>query len=183
MRNQVEYNFLLYLSFDDVNTFRKLVTECVLATDLAKSMTWLSNARITLVDNNEKKTMNDGDKEKMLLENKIMRMQLVMKCGDVGHPARPLELHLEWSKRISEEFYSQGDKERNRGVKISPLCDRNIPASNYPQSQIGFINFVSKPVFSLLSAVCNTSNELEKPWLKCMDNNVKYWEEEKKKYL
>ena len=104
-------------------------------------------------------------------------MQLIIKCSDVGHPARPLELHLEWSKRICEEFYNQGDKERSRGKKISPLCDRNVSKENYPQGQVGFINFVSKPVFSLLSAVCNSVVEEEKPWLECMDNNLKYWQD------
>ena len=160
--------------------FRKLVTECVLATDLAKTMTWLSTARLIMIENQQNITTSPSVvDEKKILESKILRMQLAIKCGDVGHPARPLELHLEWSKRICEEFFSQGDLERKRGVKISPFCDRNVPASNYPQGQIGFINFVSKPVFSLLSAVCNTVEENDKPWLKHMDENVKYWEEKK----
>ena len=177
MRNQEDYNFLINESSEKTSYFRRIVTECVLATDLAKSMTWLTNARLILIGNNDVNNQEGVDKEKKQLEHKIYRMQLTMKCGDVGHPARPLELHLEWSKRICEEFYNQGDKERSRGVKISPLCDRNLssPAS-YPQGQIGFINFVSKPVFSLLSAVCSSVDEGKKPWLECMDNNIKYWQ-------
>ena len=175
MRNQEEYNFLKSMSFENVNYFRRIVTDCVMATDLAKSMTWLSTARHALVKSDSHST--SADDEKKVLENKILRLQLLMKCGDVGHPARPLELHLEWSKRICEEFYSQGDLERVRGMKISPLCDRNIPSSSYPQGQIGFINFVSKPVFALLSAVCNSSvKEEDKPWLKHLDANIQYWE-------
>ena len=185
MRNQEEYNFLINESLENVSYFRRIVIDCVLATDLAKSMTWLSSARLSLINNDSNYTavVVTGVDEKKVLENKILRMQLAMKCADVGHPARPLELHLEWSKRICEEFYSQGDLERARGMKISPLCDRNVPASSYPQGQIGFINFVSKPVFSLLSALCHSVSGEDKHWLACLDNSLKYWEEEKKKYM
>ena len=118
--------------------------------------------------------------EKKELEYKIMVMQLSIKCADVGHPARLLEQHLEWSTRIRDEFFSQGDKEKGKGMKISPLCDRNVSASNYPQGQIGFINYVSKPCFMLLSEVCYSSKEEDKPWLKHMKSNIDYWEEMKK---
>ena len=109
-------------------------------------------------------------------------MQLAIKCADVGHPSRNLELHLEWSSRICEEFYLQGDKERMKGMKISPLCDRNVPKSSYPSGQIGFINFVSRPIFTLLNELTFNVSEDNKPWLKNLKSNTMYWEEEKKKF-
>ena len=116
-----------------------------------------------------------------MLESKILRMQLSMKCGDVSHPSRHIDVHLEWSRRISEEFYLQGDRERIRGMQVSPLCDRDVPASSYPQGQIGFINFVSKPVFVLLSSVLiSVSSDDDKPWLRNLESNLKYWEERKR---
>ena len=196
MRNQEDFNFLSYQSSEDVNNFRKTVTECVLATDLAKSMTWLATAKISLSTSNNKgdNTLSVGAppvaKRSSVIKvevaadaaaRKLFLMQLAIKCADVSHPTRNVKLHLEWSNRICEEFFSQGDLERERGVKISPLCDRNIPKSTYPQGQIGFINFVSKPVFLLLSQVCSSVREEDKPWLTYMDYNVQYWEEEKKK--
>ena len=47
-------------------------------------------------------------------------------------------------------------------MKISPLCDRSAPKTNYPQGQIGFINFVSRPVFSLLASVTTNANDTDK---------------------
>ena len=44
--------------------------------------------------------------------------------------------------------------------------------------QIGFINFVTKPIVYLLSAILNEGDD--KPWLVNMENNLKYWEEKKK---
>ena len=155
----------------------------MLATDLAKSMSWLSSARVTFTSNvdgvTSSSTLSAADLKKKEMEMKILKMQLVVKCADVGHPSRPLALHLEWSSRIRDEFFAQGDKERSKGMTISPLCDRSVPASNFPQGQLGFINFVSRPVFSLLSAVCSNEHEGDsKPWLDNLESNVKYWEEE-----
>ena len=205
MRNEEDFNFISHQSSEDINNFRKLVTECVLATDLAKSMTWLAAAKISLSNTGSKgdsnnisglsngsvapATKRESKRKSNLISDipvdvaakKLLLMQLAIKCADVSHPTRNLKLHLEWSNRICEEFFSQGDLERERGVKISPLCDRNIPKSTYPQGQIGFINFVSKPVFLLLSQVCSSVREEDKPWLTYMDSNVQYWEEEKKK--
>ena len=88
--------------------FRRLVTECVIATDLAKSMSWISTSRIAFQDwmrNNKFIPMNVNmdvsnpvevvvdenlklEREKKNLEYKILLMQLSIKCADVGHPAR-----------------------------------------------------------------------------------------------
>ena len=78
---------------------------------------------------------------------------------------------------VQEEFYAQGDKERGNMMKISALCDRNVSASNYPSSQIGFISFVVKPVFTLMSEVCFSVSTEEKPWLLNLNFNLAYWED------
>ena len=40
--------------------------------------------------------------------------------------------------RCMEEFFKQGDIERDRGLEFSPLCDRHN--TMVPQSQIGIQN-------------------------------------------
>ena len=40
--------------------------------------------------------------------------------------------------RCMEEFFKQGDIERDRGLEFSPLCDRHN--TMVPQSQIGTEN-------------------------------------------
>lgn len=147
LREQEDFNFLNNYSVEEVSYFRRIVTDCVLATDLAKSMSWISNARLTMLEKGETAGIEN---EKQKLDSKIMRMQLAIKCADVSHPARLNSQHLEWSRRICEEFFNQGDKERSKNRKPSPLCDRNVPPLTYPQGQTGFINYVSKPLFNLL---------------------------------
>ena len=62
-------------------------------------------------------------------------MCLLLHAVDVSHPTKDWDLHREWTARCMEEFFKQGDQEREMGLDISPLCDRNT--TQVPQSQIG----------------------------------------------
>ena len=46
------------------------------------------------------------------------------------------------------EFFSQGDKEKELGMKPSPLCDRETTV--IPNSQMGFIDFIIFPFYSTI---------------------------------
>ena len=45
-------------------------------------------------------------------------------CADLSGPTKPLPLYRRWCDRIMEEFFQQGDKEKEVGLDISPMCDR-----------------------------------------------------------
>ncbi len=51
----------------------------------------------------------------------------MLKCADVSNPAKPFDLYAEWTARIMEEFYLQGDIERAIGLAISRFMDREQP--------------------------------------------------------
>lgn len=46
-------------------------------------------------------------------------------CADLSNPTKPLAVYRQWTERIMEEFFRQGDKERERGMEISPMCDKH----------------------------------------------------------
>ena len=71
---------------------------------------------------------------------------MLLHAVDVSHPTKDWDLHREWTARCMEEFFKQGDKEREMGLDISPLCDRNT--TQVPQSQIGFIDYIVVPLFN-----------------------------------
>lgn len=60
---------------------------------------------------------------------------LLLHMCDISHPGKPWHMHKEWSVRLAEEFYRQGDREKSLALPLSPLCDRNN--GNLPTSQIG----------------------------------------------
>jgi len=96
--------------------------------------------------------------------------QMMMKCADVSHPARPWKVHERWSILVTEEFYRQGDRERELGLPISPLCDRN--AHNLPKSQLGFIQFVVMGAFTSFSDFCGVEQ-----WVAQLRRNETRWKE------
>lgn len=53
------------------------------------------------------------------------------------------DLHHRWTMSLLDEFFLQGDKERELGLPFSPLCDRNNTL--VAESQIGFIDFIVEP--------------------------------------
>ena len=46
-------------------------------------------------------------------------------CADLSNPTKPLEIYKNWTNRVMEEFFVQGDLERERGMDISPMCDKH----------------------------------------------------------
>ena len=45
-------------------------------------------------------------------------------AADLSNPTKPLELYKCWVDLISQEFFNQGDKERELGMDISAMCDK-----------------------------------------------------------
>ena len=51
-------------------------------------------------------------------------LQSLVHCADLSNPTKPLALYRQWNDRIMQEFFRQGDLERQQGLDISPMCDR-----------------------------------------------------------
>ena len=61
-------------------------------------------------------------------------LSFILHACDISHPVKDWNIHLEFCEYLFEEFFKQGDKERELGLPISPLCDRNT--LHKPESQI-----------------------------------------------
>ncbi|XP_066966855.1 dual specificity calcium/calmodulin-dependent 3',5'-cyclic nucleotide phosphodiesterase 1A-like isoform X2 [Macrobrachium rosenbergii] len=126
-----ESNVLINLSKEEYREFRSLVIEMVLATDMSSHFQQIKalKAMLTIPDT------SGFDKSKAL--------SLVLHCCDISHPSKEWSLHERWTTQLLEEFFRQGDKERELGLPYSPLCDRNNTL--VAESQIGFIDFIVEP--------------------------------------
>ena len=67
--------------------------------------------------------------------NKTKVMSFVLHSADVAHPTKAWDLHKQWTARCMEEFFNQGDREKELGLDVSPLCARDT--TQVPQSQLG----------------------------------------------
>uniref|UniRef100_A0A9J7YLJ3 Phosphodiesterase n=1 Tax=Cyprinus carpio carpio TaxID=630221 RepID=A0A9J7YLJ3_CYPCA len=129
-----EMNILVNLSKDDWRELRTLVIEMVMSTDMSCHFQQIKTMRNVL-------QQPEGiDKAKVL--------SLMLHAADISHPAKGWKLHYRWTQALMEEFFRQGDKEAELGLPFSPLCDRK--ATMIAQSQIGFIDFIVEPTFSVL---------------------------------
>ncbi|XP_041812887.1 calcium/calmodulin-dependent 3',5'-cyclic nucleotide phosphodiesterase 1B-like isoform X2 [Chelmon rostratus] len=114
---------------------RSLVIEMVLSTDMSSHLLQVKGMRACL------QQQERIDKPKAL--------SLLLHTADISHPSKPWALHSRWTKALMEEFFRQGDREAELGLPFSPLCDRK--STLVAESQIGFIDFIVYPTFSLLT--------------------------------
>ncbi|XP_063621183.1 3',5'-cyclic-AMP phosphodiesterase isoform X6 [Cydia splendana] len=123
-------------------TLRKMVIDMVLSTDMSKHMSLLADLK-TMVET--KKVAGSGV---LLLDNYTDRIQVLenlVHCADLSNPTKPLPLYKRWVALLMEEFFQQGDREREHGMDISPMCDRHN--STIEKSQVGFIDYIVHPLW------------------------------------
>uniref|UniRef100_A0A2K5MHU4 Phosphodiesterase n=1 Tax=Cercocebus atys TaxID=9531 RepID=A0A2K5MHU4_CERAT len=135
LMQEEEMNILVNLSKDDWRDLRNLVIEMVLSTDMSGHFQQIKNIRSNL-------QQPEGI-------DRAKTMSLILHAADISHPAKSWKLHYRWTMALMEEFFLQGDKEAELGLPFSPLCDRK--STMVAQSQIGFIDFIVEPTFSLLT--------------------------------
>ncbi|XP_015235811.1 PREDICTED: cAMP-specific 3',5'-cyclic phosphodiesterase 4C isoform X5 [Cyprinodon variegatus] len=130
------------LSKKQKDSLRKMVIDMVLATDMSKHMNFLADMK-TMVET--KKVTSLGV---LLLDNysdRIQVLQNMVHCADLSNPTKPLELYRKWTDRIMVEFFTQGDRERDKGMEISPMCDKHN--ASIEKSQVGFIDYIVHPLW------------------------------------
>ncbi|XP_006151689.1 calcium/calmodulin-dependent 3',5'-cyclic nucleotide phosphodiesterase 1A isoform X2 [Tupaia chinensis] len=135
LMQEEEMNILMNLPKDDWRDLRNLVIEMVLSTDMSGHFQQIKNIRNSL-------QQPEGI-------DRAKTMSLILHAADISHPAKSWNLHYRWTMALMEEFFLQGDKEAELGLPFSPLCDRK--STMVAQSQIGFIDFIVEPTFSLLT--------------------------------
>jgi len=141
-----ECDILAGLSSKQRASVRKMVIDMVLATDMSKHMSLLADLK-TMVET--KKVAGSGV---LLLDNysdRIQVLQNLIHCCDLSNPTKPLALYTQWVDRLMEESFKQGDKERELGLDLSPLCDRNTV--NVAKCQVGFISYIVHPLWETMA--------------------------------
>ncbi|XP_054434702.1 3',5'-cyclic-AMP phosphodiesterase 4C isoform X4 [Pteronotus mesoamericanus] len=135
-------NIFQNLSTKQWLSLRRMVIDMVLATDMSKHMNLLADLK-TMVET--KKVTSLGV---LLLDNysdRIQVLQNLVHCADLSNPTKPLPLYRQWTDRIMAEFFQQGDREREAGLDISPMCDKHT--ASVEKSQVGFIDYIAHPLW------------------------------------
>ncbi|VDO52932.1 unnamed protein product [Schistosoma margrebowiei] len=109
INTEKECDFTQYFTNQQKLLFRKMVIALVLSTDMSKHMSLLADLKTTV------------EKQKAFQGNIL---ECIIHAADLSNPTKPLKIYQEWVSRIMEEMFRQGDQEKQFGIEISPMCDR-----------------------------------------------------------
>ena len=138
-----DINLFHSLDSDETKRMWNLFIKLILATDMAKHFALVKQCQ-TL---NEEGKWNLDDPE-----NRTLALQLIIKVADISNVSRPFELANKWCDILNNEFFRQGDLEKESGIGLtSPLNDREH--SDKPKSQIGFYNFICLPLYQVVALI------------------------------
>jgi len=102
-------------------------------------------------------------------DTKQQLLELCVHGADVSAQVRPFEVAREWTYLLFDEFFRQGDLEKEMGLPVSFLCDRETTV--VPKTQPGFLNFIVLPLFKTLAQLMPNFQEM----CKCGNQNVETW--------
>jgi len=173
--NTPRCNFLEHFCHSDRSQFEDLVSALVLGTDAADDRHWREQFQQVLNDS------PSSSFEASSYEQAVLGLRIMLKCADLGHLATPWTEHCKWVDRLEQEFFEQGDQEKDLGFEeISFLMDREV--SGVSQNQSGFFDFVASPLFhTLVKAFPNAQ-----PMLCAVEANSDRWlkiEKQRKRLL
>ena len=165
INEDINCNIFENMENSDYKLFRKQMISCVLGTDM-------SNHNNSL--NFMKKCLKEGYTKTQ--EDDQNFMNLMVHTADISNTTKKFDIYYKWAKLVVEEFYYQGDKEKELGLKCS--CDRN-KVTLY-KSQLGFIDYIIKPffgdfikVFPKLSYLYDNAEENRKKIKQMEDDDAK----------
>mmetsp|Transcript_131627 Transcript_131627/g.281451 ORF Transcript_131627/g.281451 Transcript_131627/m.281451 type:complete len:850 (+) Transcript_131627:75-2624(+) len=163
-----ECNFLKAMEAQNFRQLRSLVLDLVLATDPSENNQILEAFKETTLaaaggSHGESAIPASAEGARVVLK-------VSLKCADLGHLALSWGSHMRWVRRLEEEFYQQGDKEKLCGMpKVSFLMDRNKPGVS--QSQMGFFDFVVLPLFRSFGHAFPSAG----PMVEAVEQNYQRW--------
>ncbi len=156
------------------------IIESILSTDITfhhKYFAHIKNKLQTLRQNLYKMLFSDNVQK--IFNNQQSLLNWSIHAADISGSSKPFKIWEKCKVRIFEEFFLERDKEKEVGLPISLLCDREVTDAN--KSQIGLINFISIPSFeahfNIIPEVCANLDNLN---LKTYMSMLK--EEESTKY-
>ncbi|KAL5273625.1 PDE8B family protein [Megaselia abdita] len=138
--------FKLTLGDDKINIFKNLdkesyksaravIIDMILATEMTRHFEHLAKFVSVFGSDVEARDVQMED------EGQVLIRRMLIKVADVSNPSRPQPYCVEWARRIAEEYFTQTDEEKSKGLPIvMPMFDR--ATCSIPKSQIGFIEYI-----------------------------------------
>ena len=179
IKSNEKYNIFSLMNNEEYKYIRKRMIGLVLATDMIFHFKQLEDTKNLIKEYNIKKGKN---REKIKENNKLNDIQqqfleILIHACDISNPTKTFNIYNLWANKVMSEFFRQGDKEKELGLKVSMNCDRLT--TTLPQCQIGFMNFIIGPLFISIVEIFPELNFL----LDNLNNNVEKYKKIHENYL
>ena len=145
-------NIFKKLSKNDFSYIRKRIIEMILSTDMffhsriiALMKSRIENKNIKNGENSEKILKDSGNN---LFNEQQEILNYLIHIGDISHSTKNFEITYKWTNLLNEEFWRQGDEEKEKGFNVNFLYDRNN--IDIGRNQVGFIKGIIIPSFDIL---------------------------------
>eukprot|EP01064_Diplonema_japonicum_P014542 TRINITY_DN22216_c1_g1_i1.p1 TRINITY_DN22216_c1_g1~~TRINITY_DN22216_c1_g1_i1.p1 ORF type:complete len:273 (+),score=38.96 TRINITY_DN22216_c1_g1_i1:181-999(+) len=160
-----DYDIFSSLNQDDQKHAYKIMINCILATDMARH-----------------KELHDALRSMGCFDlhnddHRMTLLQILLKSADISNITKPFAISKKWAVAVTEEFYCQGDKERELGETVLPMFDRDKERA-LAEGQIGFINGIGLAHFT---AVARTFPSMQNN-ITTINDNFKRWNQQLKEF-
>ena len=179
IKSNEKYNIFSLMNNEEYKFIRKRMIGLVLATDMIFHFKQLEDTKNLIKEYNINKGKN---REKIKENNKLNDIQqqfleILIHACDISNPTKTFNIYNLWANKVMSEFFRQGDKEKELGLKVSMNCDRLT--TTLPQCQIGFMNYIVGPLFISIVEIFPELNFL----LDNLNNNVEKYKKIHENYL
>ena len=165
-------NIFSNLGNDDYKLIRKRMIELILSTDMS------NHSKVTSIMKNLFFDNDNFYKKKFNMEEQQNIMNFLLHTADISHCSKNFNISFKWTELLNQEFWREGDEEKEKKLQIGFLCDRNN--ADTPRSQVGFIKGIVLPTFEILYKAFpvddikfyfdNVSKNLDE-WIKLIQDN------------
>ncbi|XP_050312092.1 cAMP-specific 3',5'-cyclic phosphodiesterase 4A-like isoform X2 [Anthonomus grandis grandis] len=143
------------------------IRDLILATDINRQQEFLTKFR---------RHIDEGTLDLRLPENRSFILQIALKCADISNPTRPWDISHKWSLKVCDEFFRQGEFERQLGLPVTSICDQQ--STSVAKIQVGFFRFVVTPLFSEWHRFMHS--DLSTHMIETLETNRKRWEDQER---
>ena len=133
----------------DTRSIRSIIISAVLCTDMKNHFEQIADLKAF---RNAYCLNRDPDScSRAVQTNRRFFIDMFMHASDISNSCKPWAASRSWSLLIQDEFYTQGDREREEGLPVAAMFDRG--QNSVALGQLNFSEHLAMPLFSVLAEI------------------------------
>ena len=145
-------NIFRNISKNDFSYIRKRIIDLIFSTDMFYHSRIIALMKSRIENKNIKNGINSdkiiSDAGNNLFNEQQEVLNYLIHIGDISHSTKLFKITYKWSYLLTQEFWRQGDEEKEKGFSVNFLYDRNN--IDIGRNQVGFIKGIIIPSFDIL---------------------------------